>query len=63
MTKKISFLIILILFSVNTCFSQKKSKRELKKEAKENERLVKEQQIAKLIDSKMFVFNARTAMP
>ncbi|MFH6767203.1 DUF4251 domain-containing protein [Gaetbulibacter aquiaggeris] len=63
MTKKISFLVILILFSVNTCFSQEKSKRELKKEAKENERLVKEQQIAKLIDSKIFVFNARTAMP
>jgi hypothetical protein len=63
MTKKISSLVILIVLIANTSFSQEKNKRQIRKELKEKENIAQEQKTSKLLESKNFIFKAKTASP
>lgn len=59
MKTKIAILGILFLLIMSNCFTQEKSKKELKEERK----IEKQKQIETMVNAKMFVFVARTAMP
>jgi len=59
MYSKILVSVVISLFIVTPCFTQEKSKKELKEEAK----IEKQKQIEAMINAKEFVFTARTAQP
>jgi hypothetical protein len=59
MKTKLSLLIVVIFLTMNSGFSQEKTKKELKEERK----LEKQKQTEAMINAKEFVFVARTANP
>lgn len=61
--KKISVFAIFFFLILNLSYSQEKSKRELRKDQKEKEKIEKQQQIEALIDAKAFVFIPDRALP
>lgn len=60
---KTSIIVLSFFFITIFSFSQEKSKRELKKELKEKEKIEKQQQIEALIESKAFMFITNRALP
>jgi hypothetical protein len=59
MTKKLSILFLLAVLSFSTGFAQEKSKKQIKEERK----IEKQNQVEAMINAKVFVFTARTALP
>ena len=56
-------LIILSLALATTGFSQEKSRKEIKKELKEQQKIEKQKAIETLINNKAFIFKPNTALP
>jgi hypothetical protein len=59
MTKKLSILFLLAVLSFSTGFAQEKSKKQIKEERK----IEKQNQVEAMVNAKVFVFTARTALP
>lgn len=63
MKSKLTICILLFSLIITTGFSQEKSKRELRKEQKEKEKIENEKRTETLIEDKAFVFVATRALP
>ena len=59
MTKKLSILFLLAVLSFSAGFAQEKSKKQIKEERK----IEKQNQVEAMVNAKVFVFTARTALP
>jgi len=59
MKTKVLFVLVMSVLITTTCFSQDKTKKELKAERK----IEKQKQTEAMVNSKEFIFTARTAMP
>lgn len=59
MKTKVLFVLVMSVLITNPCFSQEKTKKELKAERK----IEKQKQTEAMVNSKEFIFSARTAMP
>jgi hypothetical protein len=59
MTKKLSILFLLSVLSFSSGYAQEKSKKQIKEERK----IEKQNQVEAMVNAKVFVFTARTALP
>lgn len=59
MTKKLSILFLLAMLSFSSGYAQEKSKKQIKEERK----IEKQNQVEAMVNAKVFVFTARTALP
>jgi hypothetical protein len=59
MTKKLSIFFLLAMLSFSSGYAQEKSKKQIKEERK----IEKQNQVEAMVNAKVFVFTARTALP